>query len=93
MKKHCYLPHIKCQSIYFYTTLVIEFVFHYIFSACLRYENHANFRWRSTSSTGIQNQYSGYSDNLAGGAPPNIAIEFIPLSPYRVLLVAHGTCG
>ncbi len=48
------------------------------------------FQGRSTSSTGLQNQYTGYSYNVAGGAPLTLAIEFIPLSPYRLFPMTHG---
>ncbi len=30
----------------------------------------------------LQDQYKGYGHNLAGGAQPNLEIEFVPLSPY-----------
>ncbi len=32
----------------------------------------------------LQDQYAGYSYNLAGGAPPNLAMEFISLPSYRL---------
>ncbi len=53
-------------------------------SCFLSYENHAEFDGRSTSSTGLQNQHTGYIENLAGGAPLSLIMEFNPLSPHRV---------
>ncbi len=37
---------------------------------------------RLQSSNVLQNQNTDYSYNLAGGAPPNLAIGFTSLSPY-----------
>ncbi len=31
----------------------------------------------------LQNQYTGYSYNLVGGAPPNLAMEFV--SPFHLI--------
>ncbi len=47
------------------------------------YENPTKFHARLTRSTGLQNQYTDYGYNLAGGAPPNLAMKFVTLSPYQ----------
>ncbi len=60
---------IQCLRIRFYATLVIKFVLHHRFSAILVID-HSKFHGRSTSLTGLEYQYPGYSYNLAGVASP-----------------------
>ncbi len=52
-----------------YATVVIKFVLHHRLSAILGV-NHSKFHGRSTSLTGLQYQYTGYSYNLVGVASP-----------------------
>ncbi len=75
------LPHIKSQHVWFYTTLVIEFVLHHrllyylsaicAISAILVMKVIPTFKDVQRLLAGLQNQYTGYSYNLAGVASPN----------------------
>ncbi len=60
-------------------------------SVSCNYGNHSKFQGRSTSLPGLQNQYTGYSYNLA--SVTYLAIKFEPLLPHRLLPVAHDACG
>ncbi len=50
--------------------------------------NHAKSQGRSTPSTGLQNQPTGYSYDLGGGTPLNQPVEFIPFLDYLDIFTA-----
>ncbi len=47
------------------------------------------FQGRSASSTGLQNQHTGYSYNVAGGVPPNFSHRVH--SPFTLSIIPHDT--
>ncbi len=72
-------------------SIVIEFVFHHRLSAISDSKILMDVQ---DLSTGLQNQSTGYSDNLAGVASPNVSHGVhIHISPYRLLPVAYDPCG
>ncbi len=66
---HCYFSH---------TLGVNQYVFYHRKTALL-FMKIVNVQ---RLPTGIRKKFTGYSDKLPSGAPPNLAMKFVPLTPY-----------